>query len=719
MIELRVTEQDGIPRSRWPVYGGLALPRGWVTRGDELRLQDGAGGSAPLQVQVMTYWPDASARWVLLDFQADLGAHGTALYHLDRGRQEPLPLLQMGSITDGEPVPGRPGVTDSYVKVVDCDGHEWPVREAGATVIEEHNGLRAVVRTSGCVSPRQEEPGLRWEARTEFFLGHEWTRTRFTYVIEALDCEVRLRELAVVTHTALPGDPSYCFAGSMAPWNAETTPLCTPQAGLILQTDANDSRVVATGGEVLRDQTLKNRGYVGAQVDGVGVAMGLSEMWQSFPKALRATPSGLEASLWPAEAGADFSPGRGIARTHTLTVTPFYSAEDLDVFMGTINTPLVPQMDIASWHASKVMRPLLPPHDSPVPFIEELSKALFTGFTTSSTRANCGVWGLGELHWGDFRAESYEARQVAGTYGEGVVWGNLEAQVPYGLLVQYIRTGRIEYLLHGLACARHEADVDTIHDWPDADWVGRQHAHSAGHTCGIVTISHEWTSGIALAYLLTGDGRLRAVLEQTGRALKRIGETAELSAFRMRDGGWLLIALCALYEALGDPDYLQAGSRVMRGLHGWIEEGAKMPLPPAQHVHSPVHLFIALTGVADYLRLTGDASARETLLAGGRLALDRSRNEAGFFFVADGQAYRNAGAWPACHSLPVLSDLFELTGDREWLEVGAHQAGLLLRLLQARTQWGQEENWAQGGIYFSYAFAFFHAAHEAGLLQDI
>jgi len=132
-----------------------------------------------------------------------------------------------------------------------------------------------------------------------------------------------------------------------------------------------------------------------------------------------------------------------------------------------------------------------------------------------------------------------------------------------------------------------------------------------------------------------------------------------------------------------------------------------------------VHLFIALSAVADYLRLTGDDEAREALLVGGALAMERGRNEAGFFFIADGQAYRNTGPWPTCHSLPVMNALYAITGNREWIEVGMHQARMLLRHLEARTRWGKEDNWAQGGIHLAYAFGFFHTASELGLLEDI
>jgi len=200
---------------------------------------------------------------------------------------------------------------------------------------------------------------------------------------------------------------------------------------------------------------------------------------------------------------------------------------------------------------------------------------------------------------------------------------------------------------------------------------------------------------------------------------RRIALELQGHEFRTREGGWLLISLCALYQALGDDDLFHAARRVLDGIRLWLDEGAPTLLPPAQWVFSPVHLFIALTGVADLWRLTGDREAERLLARGGEMALERGRTEAGFFFIADGPAYRSTGRWPTCHSLPVLSALYDVTGERKWVEVGVQQAALMLRQMEHHTGWQQEQNWAQGGIFLAYAFGFFHTAARLGLLRDL
>ena len=159
--------------------------------------------------------------------------------------------------------------------------------------------------------------------------------------------------------------------------------------------------------------------------------------------------------------------------------------------------------------------------------------------------------------------------------------------------------------------------------------------------------------------------------------------------------------------------------RLTEGLRRWIDSGATVLTPPAMQSFAPVYVFIALTGVRDYWRLTGDDLAREALLRGGSMALDKGCSDLGFFVMVDGQSYRYPSRWQLCHCLPVMEALYEITGDLQWVAVGTRQAGLMLRLLENQPRWDLESNWAQGGIYFAYAFSFFGTARKLRMLSDI
>ena len=270
-MRLWISEHDGIARRSFPVTGGIALPREFAGETAQILLKDRDGRAVPLQTEALSRWPDRSLRWALLDFQTDIEAFGTRTFRLAVGDaaapERPLPRR---AVAEGEPlfVPSGPSrMSGSHVRVVDADGAEWDSFQAGPTTVEREGALRTTVRTCGTVRSMFRDQYIRWQARTDFFRGHGWTRTRFTYIAGGPKA-LRLSELALVVRLEEASTVDYCYAGSLAPWKAETTPLVCASPGGILQVDASSSRVVATDGTELRAETLKNRGYAGAASKG-------------------------------------------------------------------------------------------------------------------------------------------------------------------------------------------------------------------------------------------------------------------------------------------------------------------------------------------------------------------------------------------------------------------------------------------------------------------
>ena len=81
-IALRVEETTGITRQNYPLTRGVPLPQGAVAGVENLSLQDAQGRDVPVQVRILGCWPDESAKWVLVDFQADVEAGQEAVYTL-------------------------------------------------------------------------------------------------------------------------------------------------------------------------------------------------------------------------------------------------------------------------------------------------------------------------------------------------------------------------------------------------------------------------------------------------------------------------------------------------------------------------------------------------------------------------------------------------------------------------------------------------------------
>src|SRR5207245_11290827 len=81
-VPLVVEESAGVARRAWPASASVPLPRGRLRRVEVLWLAASDGRAVPLQTRVLERWPDGSARWLLLDFLADVEAGKLARYTL-------------------------------------------------------------------------------------------------------------------------------------------------------------------------------------------------------------------------------------------------------------------------------------------------------------------------------------------------------------------------------------------------------------------------------------------------------------------------------------------------------------------------------------------------------------------------------------------------------------------------------------------------------------
>ena len=69
---------------------------------ENLSLQDVQGQDVPVQVRVLGRWPDESAKWVSVDFQADVEAGQEAVYTLRYTDQKAAASVQGVEIAERE-----------------------------------------------------------------------------------------------------------------------------------------------------------------------------------------------------------------------------------------------------------------------------------------------------------------------------------------------------------------------------------------------------------------------------------------------------------------------------------------------------------------------------------------------------------------------------------------------------------------------------------------
>jgi hypothetical protein len=94
-VELSVREPRGIARVAEPISGGVPLPEGLFGEDQPFSLVRADGTEIPCQVSPLVVETDGTLRWVLIDFQDDVGERAANRYTLQAGRAKVQPAVRL------------------------------------------------------------------------------------------------------------------------------------------------------------------------------------------------------------------------------------------------------------------------------------------------------------------------------------------------------------------------------------------------------------------------------------------------------------------------------------------------------------------------------------------------------------------------------------------------------------------------------------------------
>ncbi len=100
-VELNVRETRGAARIAEPISGGVPLPKGLFGKDQPFSLVRADGTSLPCQVSPLVVETDGTLRWVLLDFQDDVGERAANRYTMRAAKAMVQPAVRL-KITDGD-----------------------------------------------------------------------------------------------------------------------------------------------------------------------------------------------------------------------------------------------------------------------------------------------------------------------------------------------------------------------------------------------------------------------------------------------------------------------------------------------------------------------------------------------------------------------------------------------------------------------------------------
>lgn len=527
-IALKVSETAGITRRKYPLTRGVPLPQG--TRLEALSLQDAQGREVPLQLRVLGRWPDDSAKWVLLDFQADVEAGQEVVYTLQstkepnaaaRGRGVEIaeredrfevctgPLrfgvgkkafalfdgVELGQRVSAVEVLPRGG-GDAWAKISESEFAGGTQRrifgmggrclasagaEEYAVEIEEAGPLRAVICCRGAyesIAPMHHYAGyrpLRFATRIYAYAGKAQVRVVHTVVATCNPRETEVEELGLRVPLSPAGHGTWRVGAERVltgPWVPERYALLSQRLDnhFCWEEYEGVERTVRAEGE-------RAAGWICAENDRGGVGVALRYMAEEYPKALGVGPQGVDVFFWRDPAGRRLSfkryaeevawhEGEGVYADGTGTAKS--SEFFVDFFRAGAASP------------ERLQGLLHPPQVSVAPDWVVRTGAV-GGLATGAEFPRSDRMLTGFVAWLARHIERYRWKgffdwgDVMATWEERAGgwrfkgrwgWCNSEWDPRHAVWLQYLRTGEGRYYALGEAMTRHSLDVDTCHYHP-------------------------------------------------------------------------------------------------------------------------------------------------------------------------------------------------------------------------------------------------------------
>lgn len=613
-VEVAVAEEDGVARRSAPVTFGFPLPRGAVFQPRQVTLSVD-GQELPADYAVASFWDDDSIKWLTIDTALDLAPRqsrkllvtygqgvqrqprpgirltetdgllvvdtGAALYTF---REDPFELARIAVDRDGD---GAFDADDGVAQqgrftLTDVAGTVYQLRQP-AVKVELAGERRCVVRIE---APYTSDAGATWFrgiVRLIFRAGSPALQVEHTLLDDVLEREFSDFRSA--------GFQIALTSNQLAQaWMARGD---APQRGIdeisangpcgIWAPDHRSYRC-ATAGPV--DERAGNtRGAVALADARGGLAVAVTDFWERYPKGLELGADGLRIGLFPDQDGPAKPPADlpdwvtfpfvdgmyrfkwGMSTTDRFALVPF-TGDGEPALNGAIDLsePLVAVVPAAHYAATGALGEMAKPDGTLFAAWDETFRS---GFDQHLARKR-EVGEYGFFNWGDW-------------YGErGTNWGNNEYDLPHGLFMQFARTGDRDYYRLALAGARHQADVDLIHAYPDPQYVGGNSPHSEAHTgewsqdiadrqwsfaynaMHTAKNGHTWASGMCDAWYLAGDpSPMEGALGLGEHIAWQMAPRFDALGTHERSAGWSAHAVAAIYGVTGDPVYRQALDRIL------------------------------------------------------------------------------------------------------------------------------------------------------------
>jgi YetA-like protein len=263
-----------------------------------------------------------------------------------------------------------------------------------------------------------------------------------------------------------------------------------------------------------------------------GIAVALPEFWQQFPKAIKVDGRTLSISLFPEQESDTHELQGGERKTHTVWLDFAGPRQNSAMPLSWVHQPTKVVAPVEWYAASGVLGPLTAGFADSPDSLDKLLEEVKDGPQSLLGRRET-IDEYGWRNFGDWVAD-HEAEHFPGPKPIISHYNN-QYDCVLGSLLQYLRTGEDRWWELGDPLARHVIDIDRYHTTKDKAayngglfWFTDHYlsAETSTHRTysrinrptngqdygGGPSSSHNFTSGLALHYYLTGDPEARSAV---------------------------------------------------------------------------------------------------------------------------------------------------------------------------------------------------------------
>lgn len=672
------------PRRRESVTVSLPFRRGLLADADAAGFSVGpAERPFPCQTAVLQRWSDGSVRWLQAHFQADLpgnvacrvpfrvgpavpGAGGfEPLRHVSDGEGV---RVDTGAISfrvprsgprflddlrwEGKPVFG--GAPFSLVLATDREELPW---SQGDVTVEEAGPLRIVLRVEG-----PADAAIRQSLRLTAYAGKGSLDVEHLFRLDGKADPRRLRKLELAFR---PGGASGRAALGKGHYGTK-----------IRSSAAGEKITERIDAETILSEAIEHHphSYYGDfWADWTGAEAGLTatvfQAPQLFPKGVAADGAGIVCELMP-EGAAPVVIRPCMGKTHALRLAIHPAAAAWDEIAAASlqyqipDVPLVP----AAWyrrHADwslDILGAKAPPK-------------LLTLLTRQFSGPPCAV---GMMAFGDAVDRGYT---LQGRGRGRPIWINNEYDRAHACFVFHALTGQRWVLDSALATCRHWIDVDIAFGHPDPLVDGAHITHDMGHTEGFMAkASHQWVEGLIEFFWFTGRREgLEAALGIGRSILRQLDALAEggMASNTIREEGWALRALVALYRATEDPSWKQAADSLVDRMAAWERQEGGLLSAYLSHtrIRQPFMIALTVNSLARHLEIRDSPEIRELIVRAMDDLIEHCLGPDGLFTYKELPSLQWVAPMPML--VEALTHAWRLTRRRRYLRLAAVQFAAL------------------------------------------